>query len=177
MQPMIGLLYPAPQVASMAFEPAIAKDGSKNVAVFGFAWSKTATKSDRAQGARSFLAMLCRTMAKKCSVEGMAKPKATTIPATWTLLSTLPYPGGRRRQNFRLDVAKKGYAIGLDLAPRSFLATHERGCRWPRVLVVSKRQAARYDCVLRAYGAPSAIEPCPAGPAGRFAPPPRIWRP
>ena len=145
MQPLIGWLHPAHYGDGMVFEHAIAKVRGRNVAVFGFAWSKTATKLDREQGA-------------------------------WSFLATFQDSGVRRRQNLQRDVAKKGNAIDLYLAPKSFLATHEHGCRWRGALIVSKRQAARYDCVLRAYGAPSAVEPCPAGLAGRFAPPPGIWR-
>jgi len=177
MRSMIGWPYPERHVDGMALAHATAKDKSRNIAIFGFVWSKTATKSNRAQGAWSFLATLHRTVAKKRNVLRLAKPKVTTIPISLSFLTTFLGLRARRCRNLQRDVAKKGCAIDLDLALRSFLATHECGCRWRIALVVGKGRAARYNYVLRAYGAPSAVEPCPAGQAGRFAPPPEIWRP
>ncbi len=152
-------------------------DASRNVAVFGFAWSKTATKPDKEQGVWPFLATVRLIVARKYNVFMLAKPKTTTIRVSWSFLTSFPDSGCVCCHNLQRNVAKKSNAIDQDLALRPFWATYGCGCRWLRALVVSKRLAARYDSVLRAYGAPSVVEPCPAGPAGRFAPPPGIWRP
>lgn len=177
MQPLIDWLQLERYVSGMAFQNAIPRVRCRNAAVFDFVWSKTATMSESGKGTRSFLAMVCRIVAQKCNVFRLAKPKTTTILLSKPFLTTFSDWGGLYCHNVQQNVAKKSNVIDQCFALRPFLATHGCGCRWLRALVVGKRLAARYDFVLRAYGAPSVVGPCPAGPAGRFAPPPGILRP
>lgn len=161
----------------ICWRPIDGSDASRNVAVFGFTWSKTATKSDLAIKAWSFSATLHDVVAEKCFTEVHVKPKtAMDLKSSPFSASILKMRSQRCRNQQRCVVRGRSGAVG-HFVTELFSATFKYRSRWRRGRSVSKWQAARYDCVLRAYGAPSTVGPRPAGLAGRFASPPEIWRP
>lgn len=130
---------------------------TRSVAVFGIAWSKTATLSRLARDMLPKMATSSGSIAEIGIDYTSAKPKTATHQETMPFLTTFVDVRLESLPKTASIGAEKGSVAVFDLAWLPFLATIDPGNRWRIVGDAGKWLAARYNCVLRAYGAPFAV--------------------
>ncbi len=137
--------------------PEVSACQTRNVVVFGHTKPKTATKFSLSIDVLQFLTTVYCVVVENCIVLVVTKPKTATFPDALPFLAT---PAGVRLESLpksASSVAEKGSVAVFDLASLPFLATIDLGNRWRIVGDAGIWLAARYNCVLRAYGAPFAV--------------------